>query len=138
MNGSQQRQRDAQAQNPAEHGKHGHVHVVQHEHLIAQHGQAVEILGALHVLDGSDGCLQLRHVGLQGNRDLVAKPPLHARADRAEKPRCRRRYAKRNRRSFHESGTVLQSANHGDEDVLVYAYGAPPEQGGAEFLDSAV
>jgi mannose-6-phosphate isomerase-like protein (cupin superfamily) len=37
-----------------------------------------------------------------------------------------------------ESGTALQSANHGDEDVLVYAYGAPPEQGGAEFLDSAV
>jgi quercetin dioxygenase-like cupin family protein len=37
-----------------------------------------------------------------------------------------------------ESGTVLQSANHGDEDVLLYAYGAPPEQGGAEFLDSAV
>jgi mannose-6-phosphate isomerase-like protein (cupin superfamily) len=37
-----------------------------------------------------------------------------------------------------ESGTVLQSANHGDEDVLVYAYGAPPEQGGAEFFDSAV
>ena len=37
-----------------------------------------------------------------------------------------------------ESGTVLQSVNHGDEDVLVYAYGAPPEQGGAEFLDSAV
>jgi mannose-6-phosphate isomerase-like protein (cupin superfamily) len=37
-----------------------------------------------------------------------------------------------------ESGTVLQSANHGDEDVLMYAYGAPPEAGGAEFLDSAV
>jgi quercetin dioxygenase-like cupin family protein len=37
-----------------------------------------------------------------------------------------------------ESGTVLQMANHGDEDVLVYAYGAPPEQGGAEFFDSAV
>ena len=37
-----------------------------------------------------------------------------------------------------ESGTVLQSVNHSDEDVLVYAYGAPPEQGGAEFLDSAV
>jgi quercetin dioxygenase-like cupin family protein len=35
------------------------------------------------------------------------------------------------------SGTVLQSVNHGDEDVLVYAYGAPPEQGGAEFFDSA-
>jgi mannose-6-phosphate isomerase-like protein (cupin superfamily) len=37
-----------------------------------------------------------------------------------------------------ESGTVLQSANHGDGDVLLYAYGAPPEQGGAEFLESAV
>ena len=37
-----------------------------------------------------------------------------------------------------ESGTVLQSASHGDEEVLMYAYGAPPEAGGAEFLDSAV
>ena len=37
-----------------------------------------------------------------------------------------------------ESGTVLQSANHGDEEVLMYAYGAPPETGGAEFFDSAV
>jgi mannose-6-phosphate isomerase-like protein (cupin superfamily) len=37
-----------------------------------------------------------------------------------------------------ESGTVLQSANHGDEEVLMYAYGAPPERGGAEFFDSAV
>jgi quercetin dioxygenase-like cupin family protein len=37
-----------------------------------------------------------------------------------------------------ESGTVLQLANHGDEEVLLYAYGAPPETGGAEFFDSAV
>ena len=37
-----------------------------------------------------------------------------------------------------ESGTVLQSANHGDEEVVMYAYGAPPETGGAEFFDSAV
>ena len=37
-----------------------------------------------------------------------------------------------------ESGTVLQLTNPGDEDVLVYAYGSPPEQGGAEFFDSAV
>ena len=36
------------------------------------------------------------------------------------------------------SGTVLQSVNHGDEEVLLYAYGAPPESGGAEFFDSAV
>jgi mannose-6-phosphate isomerase-like protein (cupin superfamily) len=37
-----------------------------------------------------------------------------------------------------ESGTALQSANHGVEEVVMYAYGAPPETGGAEFLDSAV
>jgi quercetin dioxygenase-like cupin family protein len=37
-----------------------------------------------------------------------------------------------------ESGTALQSVNHGDEEVVMYAYGAPPEAGGAEFLDSAV
>ena len=36
-----------------------------------------------------------------------------------------------------EAGTVLQLANHGDEEVLLYAYGAPPQSGGAEFFDSA-
>jgi mannose-6-phosphate isomerase-like protein (cupin superfamily) len=36
------------------------------------------------------------------------------------------------------AGTALQLVNHGDEDVLLFAYGAPPETGGAEFLDSAV
>ena len=37
-----------------------------------------------------------------------------------------------------ESGTVLQLVNHGNDDVLLYAYGAPREQGGAEFFESAV
>ena len=37
-----------------------------------------------------------------------------------------------------EAGTALQTANEGDEDLLVYAYGAPPEHGTAEYLDSAV
>lgn len=37
-----------------------------------------------------------------------------------------------------EAGTELQLANQGDEEVLLWAYGAPPEAGGAEFLDSAV
>jgi mannose-6-phosphate isomerase-like protein (cupin superfamily) len=37
-----------------------------------------------------------------------------------------------------ESGTPLQIANEGDEELLLYAYGAPPERGGAEYLDSAV
>ena len=37
-----------------------------------------------------------------------------------------------------ESCTPLQTANHGDEDLLVYAYGSPPESEHAEILDSAV
>src|SRR3954452_10788530 len=35
-------------------------------------------------------------------------------------------------------GTPLQSANHGDEDLLVYAYGTPPENERAEILESAL
>jgi mannose-6-phosphate isomerase-like protein (cupin superfamily) len=37
-----------------------------------------------------------------------------------------------------EAGTELQVANHGEEELLVFIYGAPPERGNAEFLDSAV
>jgi quercetin dioxygenase-like cupin family protein len=37
-----------------------------------------------------------------------------------------------------EPGTELQTVNHGDEDLLVYAYGTPPESEHAEILDSAV
>jgi quercetin dioxygenase-like cupin family protein len=37
-----------------------------------------------------------------------------------------------------EPGTELQSVNHGDEELLVYAYGTPPESEHAEILDSAV
>ena len=37
-----------------------------------------------------------------------------------------------------ESGTPLQVVNHGDEELVLYIYGAPPEHGQAEFFDSAV
>ena len=37
-----------------------------------------------------------------------------------------------------EPGTPLQSVNHGDVELLVYAYGTPPESEHAEILDSAV
>ena len=37
-----------------------------------------------------------------------------------------------------EPGTPLQTVNHGDDDLLVYAYGTPPEHEHAELLDSAV
>jgi mannose-6-phosphate isomerase-like protein (cupin superfamily) len=34
--------------------------------------------------------------------------------------------------------TPLQTVNHGDEDLLVYAYGYPPEDEHAEILEPAV
>jgi quercetin dioxygenase-like cupin family protein len=37
-----------------------------------------------------------------------------------------------------EPGTALQTANHGDDDLVVYAYGFPPESEHAEILDTAV
>ena len=37
-----------------------------------------------------------------------------------------------------EAQTPLQSANHRDVDLLVYAYGTPPESEHAEILDPAV
>jgi quercetin dioxygenase-like cupin family protein len=37
-----------------------------------------------------------------------------------------------------EPGTPLQSANHGAAELVVYAYGTPPESEHAELLDSAV
>jgi mannose-6-phosphate isomerase-like protein (cupin superfamily) len=36
-----------------------------------------------------------------------------------------------------QPGTALQLRNESDEDVTVYAYGAPPERGQGEFLDDA-
>ena len=37
-----------------------------------------------------------------------------------------------------EAGTPLQIVNEGDEELVLFVYGAPPEHGNAEFLDSAV
>src|SRR5438874_13766506 len=37
-----------------------------------------------------------------------------------------------------QPGTPLQTVNHGDEDLVLYAYGTPPEHEHAEILDPAV
>jgi quercetin dioxygenase-like cupin family protein len=37
-----------------------------------------------------------------------------------------------------EPGTALQTVNHGDDELVVYAYGTPPERERAEILDSAL
>jgi mannose-6-phosphate isomerase-like protein (cupin superfamily) len=34
-----------------------------------------------------------------------------------------------------EPGTPLQVRNEGDEELVLYIYGAPPEQEGADFFD---
>jgi mannose-6-phosphate isomerase-like protein (cupin superfamily) len=34
-----------------------------------------------------------------------------------------------------DAGTPLQTANHGDTDLLLYVYGYPPELERAELLD---
>jgi mannose-6-phosphate isomerase-like protein (cupin superfamily) len=36
-----------------------------------------------------------------------------------------------------EPGTPLQLRNSGDDDVVVFIYGAPPEQAGADFFPDA-
>jgi len=37
-----------------------------------------------------------------------------------------------------DAQTPLQTVNHGDEELLLYVYGTPPESEHAEILDSAV
>ena len=37
-----------------------------------------------------------------------------------------------------EAGTPLQTANHGEAELVVYAYGTPPESENAAILDSAL
>ena len=35
-------------------------------------------------------------------------------------------------------GTAMQARNETDEEILFFAYGAPPQSGNAEFLDDVV
>ena len=110
MNRRQQRHRHAQPQDPPERGEQRHVHVVEHEHLVAQHGEPVEILGALLMRDRRDRRLQSRDVRFERDRHLVAEAALHARADGAQKPGRGGRHAEANRRALHHAGSVLEHA----------------------------
>jgi hypothetical protein len=104
VNRRQQRHRHAQPQDPPERGKQRHVHVVEHEHLIAQHGQPIEILRTLLMRDRRDRSLQLRDVRFERDGHLIAEAALHARADRAQKPRPGGRHAETNRRALYHPG----------------------------------
>ena len=65
--------------------------MVEREHLIAQHGEPVEVLGPLLVLDRRDRRLQPRDVRLERDADPVAEPALDAVEQHLQVPRRRRR-----------------------------------------------
>ena len=98
MDRHEQRDRHAEPQDPPAGGEHRHVHVVEHEHLVAQHREPIEVVGALLVRDGRDRRLQPGDVRFERDRDLVAEAALHARADRAQEPGRRGRDAEADRR----------------------------------------
>jgi hypothetical protein len=59
----QQREVTAEPQDPAGGGEQRHVHVVEHEHLVAQHREPVEVLGPLVVLDvATEACSRRRAI----------------------------------------------------------------------------
>ncbi len=88
MDGHQQRHRDGQAEYPSAGREYRHVHMIEHEYLITEHRQPIQIFRRLLVRDGDDARLESRDVRLQGDRHLVAEAPLDAGAHRAQKPRA--------------------------------------------------
>jgi hypothetical protein len=84
--------------------------MVEHEHLISQHGEPIEIVGTFVMGNGRDRGLQAGDVRFEGNRHLVAKAPLHPGADRSQEPRGRCRQAETDGRQAHEAGLVLEHA----------------------------
>ena len=111
MHGDEEHDRDTEAEDPPRHREHRHVHVIQHEHLIAQHRNPIEILGNLLVGDARDARLQPRHVRLERDGDLVTKAALDAGAHRAQEPGAGRRQAERDRRK-------AQSCRVGGDDSV--------------------
>ena len=101
---------DDKAQDPPQGGKQRHVHVVEHEYLVPQHREAVEIRGPFLMGDRADRCLQPRDVRFECDGHLVAEPPLHARADRAQYPCGGGRNPQTHRRQDDERAPLFQHA----------------------------
>ena len=68
VNRHQQRHRHAEPQDPAAGGEQRHVHVVEHEDLVAQHREPVEVFGAFVMLDRGHRRLQPGHVRFERDR----------------------------------------------------------------------
>ena len=110
MNGDEQCDRHAEAQDPPTRREERHVHVIQHEHLIAQHREAIEIVAALLVRDGGNRCQQRRDVRLERDGHLVAEAALHAGADDLEEPGRGGRNAERKHGESNPAPVTLQRA----------------------------
>ncbi len=110
MNRNEQRDRHAQAQDPATCREQRHVHVIQHEDLVAQHRQPIEIVGTLVMGDGGDRSQQRGHVRLERDGHLVAEATLHSSADGGEEPGRGGRHADRQRAPPDASPIALQDA----------------------------
>ena len=102
MNREQQHNRHAESQNPTARGKQRHVHVVEHEDLIAQNRQSVQIVRPFLVRQRGHRRLQPRNVRLEGDGHPVAETTLEASADRAQQPRPGGGQAQRDARDVHE------------------------------------
>jgi len=61
--------------------------VIEHEHLVAQHREAVEVVRPLVVRDRGDRRLQPGDVRLERDRHAVAEAALHAGAHGTQEPR---------------------------------------------------
>ncbi len=109
MNRRQQGHGHAQAQNPPQGRKQRHVHVVQHKHLVAQHGQAIEVLRALLVGHRRHRGLQPGDMRLERDGHLVAEAALHPGADRAQKPGRGGRHAEANGRDLNPERPMLKN-----------------------------
>ena len=106
----EQRHGHAEPQDPAARREQRHVHVVEHEHLVAQHRQPVQVLGALVVLDGRDRRLKPGHVRFERDGQAVAKPALGAIAHDPQEPGRGRGRPEADRRGQHEPAVVRQHA----------------------------
>ena len=73
----QQHDGEREAEDPADRREQRQEHVVEREHLVAQHAQPVEVLGPLVVLDRRHRRLEAGDVRLEGDADLVAEAALH-------------------------------------------------------------
>ena len=84
--------------------------MIEHEHLIAQHREAIEIVGPLVMRDRRDRGLQARDVRFERDRHAIAEPPLHAGADDAEEPGGGGGHADADRGGLDERGPLFDHA----------------------------